>query len=176
MTYNRLNMRTKGFFRISRGWLLLAVLTALAWRRSYFVGDTWTLRRDIVLPTTYHRFFTTIEISEGAVEGTFESGISAPLVYRGITYHAETYHPKEPRINRPPTGEFTSMQVGGFIPFRATLIHIPFWQPVLLFLLLAVSSRKRTPLAGTCVECGYDLRATPDRCPECGTVPAIKCD
>lgn len=52
-------------------------------------------------------------------------------------------------------------------------VAIPFWFPALLFLVTGMvfvmhGSRKEFA-RGFCQECGYDLRASKDRCPECGT-------
>ena len=38
-------------------------------------------------------------------------------------------------------------------------------------LVARLSLRRRRLKRGLCLNCGYDLRATPWRCPECVTVP-----
>jgi hypothetical protein len=57
----------------------------------------------------------------------------------------------------------------------------PHWHVVVPYWALAVVTvvmpacwiiRRRPVPKGRCPACGYDMRATPDRCPECGAVPA----
>jgi hypothetical protein len=57
-------------------------------------------------------------------------------------------------------------------------VFFPHWSVVLLTAILpatrtASAIRRRSRTKGNlCPSCGYDLRATPDRCPECGAAPA----
>ncbi|MDB5302565.1 MAG: hypothetical protein JWM97_114, partial [Phycisphaerales bacterium] len=70
-------------------------------------------------------------------------------------------------------------------PLNTSSIHesrrlaVPYWSLFILLVLLpigwsrsAIRTRraKRRKRLGHCPACGYDLRATPERCPECGAV------
>jgi hypothetical protein len=56
-------------------------------------------------------------------------------------------------------------------------VEVPLWLLAVMFAVLPGIvfiprvRRGRAVGPGTCRSCGYDLRATPGRCPECGTVP-----
>jgi rubrerythrin len=55
---------------------------------------------------------------------------------------------------------------------------LPYWLPFAataalpLCHVVARVRRSRRLRLNLCPTCGYDLRATPERCPECGAVPA----
>ena len=69
-----------------------------------------------------------------------------------------------------------SAWVGGSV--TSSVLLVPYWQPCILAAVLPAwrgavrwGTRRRRQ-TGRCPACGYDLRASPERCPECGAVSA----
>ncbi|HTL29038.1 MAG TPA: hypothetical protein VL282_07455 [Tepidisphaeraceae bacterium] len=69
-----------------------------------------------------------------------------------------------------------------YLEFRFThdpygwCVWLPHWLPILLLSALPMWQlvtrlrQKRRTVRGLCMNCGYDLRASSDRCPECGAM------
>jgi hypothetical protein len=54
-------------------------------------------------------------------------------------------------------------------------VEVPDWFLIAVLLVLPAMrwAPRRRPAPGSCPTCGYDLRATPQRCPECGATPSV---
>jgi hypothetical protein len=179
--------------------LLLCVTTCVLWVRSYFVfdalggcvGETPTsatcvqalsnrgaisLRRfDLTLtgaaaPPPGYRLRDGLQFDVGQKQrwtrgDPFRWGQDRFRYLLGFGRHDGTYF-------RRPLQNVTMVE-------RDRGITLPHWLPMLIAagapaLWCGRSRRRRARRrAGLCKACGYDLRATPGRCPECGAAPQV---
>jgi hypothetical protein len=187
-------MRRKLFTLCSAVSLLLCAAVCVLWVRSHWQCD------DVRIGTgrPYGVFHVVISTQPGQLRvGTCRERLQDPadpdprrgrrLVWRHGSYPAGPVRPLPGFIGRlgfdrdaqRGTGNSLGEQ-GRMAHFTFHTVRLPLWLLAFTFALpaaaRAVSRRRRTTragrlAAGLCACCGYDLRATPERCPECGHTP-----
>jgi len=120
-----------------------------------------------------------------SLQGSGSAGgqAGAPLPTPGYEFK-RTSNRFDGRLNLQPQRSWTpiavtfaedKLQLGG-ATHRAVAVRFYLWPVALVGMILAIAwlstawHRRRLRALGYCKQCGYDLRATPDRCPECGAV------
>ena len=93
-----------------------------------------------------------------------------------LVYHADDMHDRSqsPRFDFTLYDDVNGNYIGPTDWTRSYKLRFPHWILIIAFILLPACKlalrRQNKQLAGYCSRCNYDLRATPDRCPECGTI------
>jgi hypothetical protein len=160
--------------------LLLFVAVALLWVRSYRVVEHWDAGQWIAAS------------HDGNFQFIFGRGVESVLSEvssGGGGYGRQSTSPREGETVGLKwwhwiwNGSTTRLHGAGFQYARRdlsvgniVLVTIPHkWAAVVTMLpplcWLFGQARRAQVVCGHCPRCGYDLRATPDRCPECGAVP-----
>jgi hypothetical protein len=159
--------------------LVLCVVALGLWALSY--GRVLTLSHHTLdgAETTSHQ----VRVVTGAIVLEYARFSTDPWVQRrpgfGWMCEERDFGPKHPLTDEPRNGRWRGLgfglrhvtyTVGGS---TRTLV-LPCWFLAALFTIAPTACvicrrrRGRHHRPGHCLGCGYDLRASPDRCPECG--------
>ena len=172
-------------FNLSAALLLTLCVAACAlWARSYWVMDEVTCRH---VDDTWWVRTSTAHLELG--EFLTRSWRSQPRAHFEFNYRRDRGNqPYNPFLFLDPEvgDKFTSWERGGFWWYSLSSpifgnwyveLIVPFWSVAAIAAVIPLARmaawrrsrvRDRRARAGLCPTCGYDLRATPDRCPECG--------
>src|SRR6266704_2892260 len=152
---------------------LLTIFLCILSVRSFWIADAWGW-------SSGKR-----AIQCGLAGGRFRLDTTLLAEDGGNWPHPSFAHGEYPASMDPPTQRLpTTVHNLGFSlahifqphNFSSSLILIPLWLPLLLCLLIVEFLRRLTHRSlhrerrnrGLCPHCGYDMRATPSGCPECG--------
>jgi hypothetical protein len=174
--------RRRLFTAVSVVSLLLCVATLALWVRSYHRLDRASYLERSSLSIDVQSIRGQIEVVHGFTSPTGTPGLS----YDSLS--STDFKSSREVIRDSPSGyDFPTIALLGFGYMHiesspAWWAWFPHWFLALLFAILpalhlraTIRSRRRHRI-GHCPTCGYDLRATPQRCPECGTERVLATD
>jgi hypothetical protein len=161
--------------------LLLLAATLAGWGRSMFICDHFSLqyvnhetRRFANIGASWNHGGVYLIYLLARVRPDSEQ-LPRPLLHGGAAHWTSAVSAN------PSQWSYREISQSGYVlQPHVWVIEAPFWS---LAIACAVApslwlcrwrsrhSVQRRLSKGQCVKCGYDLRATPDRCPECGAVP-----
>ena len=175
--------------------LLVCAATMVLWVRSYWVTDFYLGRngpktvltqssrgsvllnsalvpqdRRVVPAYGYHRM-TAAQSLHARAPHLGEPGVRHHGAWLGFSWFASDGGVSRRKL---PNGHTVNMH---FLPMHE--VAVPDWSLLLVFAALPVAwlllwwrdrGRRRRIERGLCARCGYDLRATTNRCPECGAM------
>jgi hypothetical protein len=159
---------------------MLLLGTGVAWVRSYFVSDslTWTSQKATILGAGWGSGKFDLVSARSDPKAFVQSEDS--LTFEKPIAGWEVQHTRPPNLDdwslAAPEHEMkflgAKFRSGKVLFMYVRDLTLPMWMLVIVFGIgpmvgLARRWRRRGP--GYCAACGYDIRATPQRCPECGT-------
>jgi hypothetical protein len=170
--------------------LLLWVITIIVWVRSEFAYDEFA--KLSIDRGTGNYVLPVIVWDDGRLEVLLrtEHFDKPPLGKPPLRDHPWRHIPNNSYSHYPHGAQYNGMSNVKWIWFYHPLLRdavvqgtSEYWIVVRLWIIAALTSiapsvwvwqtkREHGRAAqGFCRQCGYDLRATPDRCPECGSIP-----
>jgi hypothetical protein len=161
--------------------LLLCVMTIFFWMRSYWISDCLGANRK------WH----SILFETGGGQFLFQH--TSPIHGCGYEHVIGVFHSMDRsdgalELGKRMPGDTQHFRKWGFWIVTGErwgeehqALFVPAWFAFAACVVLPLAwwrekatAGRPTCVDGTCRFCGYDLRATPDRCPECGTTPLAR--
>ena len=174
--------------------LALCLATAAMWVRSRRAVDSvMCFRTTVDAEGDFRRSGITFSSDRGEIviqvfhgpytpgsETRFQPPIddSPGVQWRRLPYNPNWTYPFDPKHSTAGFGVWVDRGTRD-TPWQSWwMAWLPHWSAMAVWAILRAAwlirwrRRRRRFATGCCAVCGYDLRATPDRCPECGHVPA----
>ena len=154
--------------------LLTSIAVCVMWVRSYFAGDsiTWNVWRGSAYAASVQVFSGSGQVGLGYHQARSVAAAGSPFFGTGSRLKWQRSDTSGDGFRATHLWAFHYLRSSYGSLIQRYMFQTPYWFPAALAAGLAAFAGRmslRAGKPGRCRSCGYDLRATPGRCPEWGS-------